>query len=527
MTGTLHRLLEESARRDPDGVAVIDGERIITYGELESSSNRLAHCLVGGGVSRGDRVGVYLDKSIEAVIALYGVMKAGAAYVPLDPDSPPARLGTILANCAVRHLVTASKLREHWPALQAAGARLDMLVLLNPPGTEPSVGDERAVGFEVAEQAKLDAQPAHPPRIAVTPSDLAYILYTSGSTGVPKGVMLSHRNGLSFVTWAARTFDVQASDRLSNHAPFHFDLSTFDLFAAAWAGAAVVLVPRTAAVFPRLMIELVEKAGITIWYSVPSTLTLLAARGNLRPGDLPTLRAVLFAGEVLPPSTLRRLTAALPHTRFCNLYGPTETNVCLWYEVPRTTEPGLPADQPLPIGRPIDGVRVAVLTADGSAAGPGEVGELLVSGETVTRGYWGDAERSAAALVPCALGEDDVVTAYRTGDLVSLDAEGLYHFVGRRDSQVKSRGYRIELEEVERAFTAHPQVDECAVVAVPDELLTNRLKAFVVARGITGRDDLVSFCSLRIPAYMIPSDIELVRSLPRTSTGKIDRRALG
>ena len=242
---------------------------------------------------------------------------------------------------------------------------------------------------------------AHAPTVAAdasrSASDLAYILYTSGSTGVPKGVMLSHANAIAFVDWAAAEFEVGEDDRLSSHAPLHFDLSVLDLYVAAKAGAALVLVPGQLALFPSELGRWIRDAGITVWYSVPSILTLLVLRGKLAETTLPNLRTILFAGEVFPTKYLHQLMQLLPHVRFANLFGPTETNVCTWYEVPRWEgEPPLS----IPIGKPACGDEIFAVADDGSLAPPGEVGELYVRGPSVMQGYWADDERTAATLLP-------------------------------------------------------------------------------------------------------------------------------
>jgi amino acid adenylation domain-containing protein len=510
-------LLEESARNRPDAPAVLDGEREITYVELERQSNRLANLLVELGVRRGERVGIYLDKSIESVVAIYGTLKAGGAYVPLDPQAPPARLGYIARDAGVRVLLTGCEKQEAWQALMRDGPALHSLVALNGA---PTAGPE---GVRTLAMSDVAGAPDSPAGVPVVDCDLAYILYTSGSTGTPKGVMLTHRNCLAFVEWAVEEFAVRAEDRLSSHAPLHFDLSTFDLFAAAAAGAAVALVPVQASVFPSEIRRFIESTEITVWYSVPSILAMLVIRGGLQNGALPTLRTILFAGEVFPTGYLKRLVELLPHVSFANLYGPTETNVCTWWEVSE-----LPEDpsETIPIGRAIANVDTFVVTDDGRPAEPGEVGELYVRGPTVMQGYLGDPEKTASRLVADPFGDVLDQRVYRTGDLVQETAGGDYRFLGRRDDQVKSRGYRIELGDVEAAIQAHPDVTECAVVAVPDDLVGNRLYAFVAADEETLDPPLGAFCAERVPGYMIPERFEVSGALPRTSTGKIDRPAL-
>ena len=519
-TTLVHDLLHASAERFPSRTAVVDGERSVTYAELDATANRLAHLLAARRVRKGDRVGLYLDKSLESLIGIYGILKAGAAYVPLDPGAPPLRLGPIARDAGLSCLVTSKAKAGLWRSLIAEGAPVETLVVLDGDDREVTPPDRA----EVVTASAIDEHPSDwPPDVPRANSDLAYILYTSGSTGVPKGVMLSHLNAMSFVDWATGEFGVTEDDRLSSHAPLHFDLSVFDLFAAAKAGAAVVLVPQQLALFPFELAKWIRDTGITVWYSVPSILTSLVLRGRLNETELPAVRTVLFAGEVFPTKYLYQVMQILTHARFANLFGPTETNVCTWYEVPRSA--GEPADS-IPIGRAINGVETFAVGEDGSVLAHGEVGELYVRGPTVMQGYWGDEERTKAALLRHWQGESGGFPVYRTGDLAYLDDNGDWIFLGRRDSQIKSRGYRIELGDIEAALSQHPSVLECAVVAVPDEAVTNRIKAFVVASESVEASELSRFCAGRLPRYMTPEFYEFLDELPRSSTGKIDRRTL-
>jgi acyl-coenzyme A synthetase/AMP-(fatty) acid ligase len=284
-----------------------------------------------------------------------------------------------------------------------------------------------------------------------------------------------------------------------------------------------VLVPAAASVFPRELARFIAASAITVWYSVPSILSLLVLRGGLKGSEFAQLRTILFAGEVFPGKYLFQLMDLLPHVRFCNLYGPTETNVCTWYDVPRDLDR---RPETIPIGKAIAGVQVFALGDDGRLVADGEVGELCVVGPTVMRGYWGDAERTAQRLVPAPPGFGGDALMYRTGDLCKLDANGDFLFLGRRDAQIKSRGYRIELGEIESALNAHPSVVECAVAAIPDELVTNRIKAYVAVRDSTDEAALVRFCMDRLPKYMVPELFDFRDELPKSSTGKIARTAL-
>jgi amino acid adenylation domain-containing protein len=498
-------------------VAVVDRERSLTYAELDAAANRLAHTLVDLGVTRGDRVSVYIDKSLEAVVGLYAIMKTGASYVPIDVRAPVTRAAYIVTNCGVQVAITSAGVSEAWPELASEDTTLRHLVVLDADVTDAGAGQAKTLT-----RADVGLRPDTPLGADVISRDLAYILYTSGSTGAPKGVKLSHRNALAYVEWAAEEFGFTSADRFSSHAPFHFDLSVLDLYASALVGATVVLVPPGTSVFPGQVVRFIESERITVWYSVPSILSMMLQRGKLEQGGFPQLRVLLFAGEVFPTKYLRQLMALLPDVAFANLYGPTETNVCTYYRVP---EPPAEGSGDIPIGRAIANVHTFVVDEDGNPMEPGETGELWVRGETVMKGYWGDAAKTAERLVRHPFGDASDL-AYRTGDIVRQNPAGDYEFLGRRDHQIKSRGYRIELGEIETALYGHPLIEECAVIPIPDDLVTNLIKAYVVAREPVEEHELKHFCRERVPPYMVPDMIEFVPGLPKTSTGKIDRNLL-
>ena len=510
----LHHYLRDSAAQRPDSLAVVDRDRSLTYRELDERSDRLAARLVELGVVPGDRVGIYLPKALEGVIGIYGAMKAGAAYVPIDPSAPESRVLYIAENCGIRHMVSGAKRRNVWEALGTAGVEHIMAMDTDEPGD--------VAGVTVHASSWIEA-PGTPPDPGTIDQDLAYILYTSGSTGDPKGVMLSHLNCRAFVEWAVEEYSVTSDDRVSSHAPFHFDLSTFDLFSASLAGAPVYLVPSAAAMFPAEVAKFITTNEISVWYSVPSILIMLIEKGGLHLGDLPSLRTLLFAGEVFPTKYLSRLMNMLPHVDFANLYGPTETNVCTAYLVPEPPDEDGPT---ISIGAAITNVETFVVDEEDALVERGAVGELLVRGPTVMAGYWGDPERTSARLIPSPVDRHHGDPVYRTGDLVEEMPDGNYRFLGRRDNQIKSRGYRIELGDIEAALNAHPDVVEAAALAIPDEMVSNRIVAYVSVSGGAGAGDLTSFCAGRIQRYMVPEHILIQPTLPKTSTGKIDRQTL-
>jgi amino acid adenylation domain-containing protein len=526
MVYLLQHILRQGAARSPDHVAVRFGDREWTYAELDRRSSQLARTLRELSVRRGDRVGIYLHKSLASVLSVFGILKAGGVYVPLDASAPAARLAYITRNCDIRVIVTSVECAAELEALLREETAVQAVVLTDArsPGA-PLPGAGRVVAWD--EVARGDVSPLVDDGTIET--DLAYILYTSGSTGEPKGVMISHRTIFTFLRWAVDTFRMGPDDRVTSHAPLHFDLSTLDIFATLLAGGTVVLVPEGLSMFPVRLVKLLQDERITLTYLVPSVLTLMVSYGRLDAHDLSALRTILFAGEVFPIKYLRKLAAKVPHVELYNLYGPTETNVCTYYKVgPEDLDPE--RQQPVPIGRACENTEVFAVDESGQRVDePGREGELWVRGSTVAQGYWGDRPKTAEVFVTNPLQPHPPEVAYRTGDLVCLEADRVnWRFLGRRDHMVKSRGYRIELGEIEAALYSHAGVREAVAVAVPDELLGSRIKAYVVRWGDNGVSaaDLDAHCRERLPRYMVPEILEFLKDLPKTSSGKVDRSLL-
>lgn len=524
----LHQILPNSAARHGDHEAVRMDGKSLTYSELDRLTNQIARQLHAAGVRRGDRVGIYVNKSIASVISVFGIMKAGAAYVPLDPNAPAKRLTYITRDCNIQVLLTSISKAPSLEAFVSEGTAVKTVILLDVPveaAMEPAVA-----GLQFIPWTQVLSQSVAPPETPeMVDADLAYILYTSGSTGVPKGVMIAHRTILTFVRWGHEEFQMSPKDRVTSHAPLHFDLSTFDLYATIRAGGTIILVAETLSALPVKLADLLQNERVTITYLVPSILSLMANYGKLDGHDLSALRYVLFAGEVFPVKYLRKLMEAVPRAGYYNLYGPTETNVCTFYKV-QAGDIAPDRTLPVPIGKACGNMEVFAVDDQGKViTEPGKEGELCARGSCVAQGYWGDREKTARAFVQNPFNSLYPDIIYRTGDIVTLAEDRVnWNYVGRRDHMIKSRGYRVELGEIENVLYRHEQVKEAAVVAIPDELLGSRIRCYVVlADGATATPkDLEAFCVKFLPKYMVPEKIELRDFLPKTSSGKVDRPLL-
>ncbi len=512
---TIPHALAQAAAVAPDHPALRMAGDGLSYGELDRRSNQVANVLMAAGVGRGDRVGLFAHKSIDLLVALHGVMKAGGAYVPINPDAPEAYVRHILDDCAIRHVVAGRSTRKTVMAL-ASEVRLELCLGVVPGDGDPA----HCVGWD-----DVRAAPDAAPGVEVTSDDLAYVIFTSGSTGRPKGIMHTHRSGLAYATVAAATYGFEAHDRITNHAPLNFDLSTLELFGGLVSGATVVIIPEAHARLPASFSKMLEDEAVTIVNAVPFALIQLLHRGGLDDRDLSRIRWVLFGGEVFPTRDLRDLMAQMPAARFGNVYGPAEVNGVTYYVVP-----DLPpeSDEPISIGCLYAGMEALVVDAADRPVPEGGVGELLIHSPTHMLGYWNQPELTERRRLrrPRSDGGEDVF--YRTGDLVSVRPDGLFRFIGRKDRQVKMRGHRIELDEVETALVSHAGVEQAVVYAVPDGEGSQQIEAVVTLFDVAATDAaaLRGHVSRRLPRYAVPRQIRIVTDVPRTTTGKADRVAL-
>ena len=542
MSFLLHHSIDESAARDPDRDAFRFDGRGLSYADLAGRSNRLANLLIDRGVKPHDRVGIYMNKGLELPVAVYGILKAGAAYVPIDPAAPTARVKFMIEDCGIRHLITNASRAQR--AGRVAVAAPGLHAVIGAPGAS-SISAEfgRAEDLGQAEDLGrsedsapsgaadlvpwevVDDAPSRDPGVPLTEQDLAYIMYTSGSTGVPKGLMHTHSSGRAYAALSAREYGVRSEDRLGNHSPLHFDMSTFEYLTGPLRGATTVIVPEETTMFPLSLAELIEAERLTFWYSVPLALIQLLDRGRIEERDFSSLRWVLFGGEPFPPKHLARLAELLPGARFSNSYGPAEVNQCTAYHIPSGT---IAHDEPVPIGKVWPGAEGLVVDKNDETVAPGEPGELLIRAPTMMRGYWSRPELNRAAFFRATEFPDFEKVFYRTGDLVRERGDGNMVFLGRKDRQIKVRGYRVELDEVEGVVGALPGVAEAAAVDPRDTDGHVDIVAAVVLRdgSVADSDELRVGAARRLSSYSVPSRIDIRDSLPRTGTGKIDRRAL-
>ena len=523
MSGLLQDLITDRALARPEAPAVLSEGASLTYGELDAGSNRLARMLWDLGCRRGDRVALLMPKMPAAIMSLLGVLKADAVYVPLDPTGPAPRLARMLEVCGCHCILAAGPTA---PLLGEALARATLVrrPLLGWLDTQAPWDADPPAAFTAADLHGLPAT-----RIATRngDTDLAHILFTSGSTGVPKGVMVTHQSVLRFLQWAWPHFGISASDRASQHSPLHFDLSTFDIFSTLGAGAQLHLTPPGANLLPHKLAQFIRKSRLTQWFSVPSVLNLMAKLNVVRSADFPALRRVMWCGEVLPTPTLMHWMRCLPHASFTNLYGPTEATIASsHYTVPRC-----PAHehQPIPIGTACAGEELMILDSGMRAAADGEIADLYIGGVGLSPGYWNDPDKTREVFLPRPGGAGPHDRIYRTGDLARRGADGLFYFAGRSDSQIKSRGYRIELGEIETALHALPGLRECAVVAVQSAGFEGWMIccAYVPARGrAIHPPGLRQSLGHVLPAYMLPARWIQCDTLPRNANGKVDRPEL-
>lgn len=502
-------LIEKAAECYPQKEAFRFKGDALTYEELLAKSRRLTTVLLERGVVKGDRVGVVLHQSLETSITIYGILGAGACFVPIDPFAPAKRVRQILDKCSVRHLVTHAAKAETIKEVLADSCRLKSVIGLE----NGSRVDTCYIGWDEVMLA------VETPPVKMIEMDLAYIMFTSGSTGVPKGMMHTHANGMIYADNLVRVHSLKASDRFLNLAPLHFDMAIMDYIASPMVGGTTIIVPESYARMPASLTALAAEERVTIWYSVPFAMTQMLQFGAMEKHDFSSLRWMIYGGEAISIKHLRALMLALPNARFCNAYGPAETHQVSSYNLDEFPDKDMDV---VPIGKPWSTVDVLIVDENDQPVEGVESGELLVRTPSCMRGYWGDEEKTRAAFFYREVVGQIRDVYYRTGDIVMMKKDGMMFFHGRKDRQIKIRGYRVELDEVEAILATHPVVNECAVIRSGDG---QSLIAAVSAKKDKGFDcaAILSNCARYLPQYAVPAQLHLVERFPRTPSNKIDR----
>jgi acyl-CoA ligase (AMP-forming) (exosortase A-associated) len=513
----IHHTLRASALRFPDKEALVHGDERLTYREVSARVAGMASGLRAAGLQRGERVAIYLDPGIAQAISIFGVSQAAGVFVPANGALFANQVAHIARDCGISALITsAAKLDSLQPVLDEIPSLRFLVVVCKDEACSirRTTYDFTAMTNTAVEESWTDWG---------IEKDLAAILYTSGSTGKPKGVMLSHANLMAGASIVSSYLDITSNDRILAVLPFSFDAGLNQLTTAFQQGSTLVLINF---VFAKQIVETLVKERITGLAGVPTVWSLLAQPAStMQKNTPPALRYITNTGGAMPQSVLRVLRAALPKTRIFLMYGLTEAF--------RSTY--LPPEEldrrPTSMGKAIPDTEILVVNDMGRLCKPGEVGELVHRGPTVSLGYWGNPEATDRVLRPNPLVAPEIGQGEKvcySGDLVKMDEDGFLYYVGRRDSMIKSSGFRISPTEIEDVVFQSGKVRHAAAIGVPDELLGQAVKVFVSSRDgeRLDKDSLLAFCSEKMPRYMVPKFIEVIDELPKTSSGKVDYTSL-
>jgi len=512
----LTHYVEDASVKYPDRIAFKCGKDQVTYLELWERSNQLANALIDNGVRKGDRVGIYMFRSLETAISIYGIMQAGAVFVPIDTNSPIPRVRTVLQDCGIVHLISNQLLNKQLQKLDLGTAEIKCVYGIELVGEGANCKD----WYEILKYPKQIEFPVN-----LLEDDLAYIYFTSGSTGNPKGIMHTHFSGMSIAKLSTELYDLGTEDIFALYPPLHFDQSAFGYFGVPLIGCSGIIIPEMHTKLPISLSQLIEKEKISIWYSVPLALIQILQKGAIEKRDFSRLKWVLYGGEPFPPKLLAQMMSILPWTTFSNVYGPTEVNQCTYHHLKDVPD----ISQSIPIGKIWGNTEIKIVDDLGIEVLPGEIGELLVRSSTMMKGYWNNEALTKASFCTEESWTGVFKTYYKTGDLMKMDSDGKLYFFGRKDRQVKIRGFRVEIEEIEVAINSHENIKECAVVPIDNNGQGEKeLVALVMVHDLSKYDptSLKLFLQEKIQKYSIPSKLIAVSGLPRTNNGKVDYRTL-
>lgn len=510
----VEEFLELSARRFPDKTALICEQRRLTYREIEEHCNQWAHTLIAEGVMRGDRVAIFLENSVEAVLSVFAALKAGAVFLIINPSTKAEKLYYILNNCRASALITDARKEEALTDFLQQAPHLRTVLVAGKDASDRSAAGKRLIALDnIGKQSSL---PSQPPAKKCIDIDLAALIYTSGSTGRPKGVMLTHLNIVSAATSITSYLENVPDDVILNALPLAFDYGLYQVLMAFKVGGTLVL--ERSFTYPGAVIEKLIQENVTGFPIVP-TISAVLLQLDLKKRSFPSLRYITNTAAALPTHHIRELRKLFPGAKLYSMYGLTECKRVSY----------LPPDQldtrPTSVGRGMPNEEVYVVDESGRRLGPGLVGELIVRGSNVMKGYWELPEETDRVLKPGPVPGEKVLY---TGDLFKTDDERYLYFVGRKDDIIKSRGEKVSPKEVEDVLYSLSGVAEAAVVGIPDPVLGQAIKAVITLREGTHltEDEILRHCVRHLEDFMVPKFVEFCNSLPKTSTGKINKRKL-
>ena len=510
-------ILINSTEAYPDNIALVCEDETITYHELNILAEKFCGHYRSHSIKTNEVVVVVAYKSIPVIAALQGAIRADLIYVVVDPRTPISRIKNILEDCEARYLIVDDNYKENWPILaESINGTLKNVIVLDELATPQSDGKHNCTCTDLTAINQIPVTESNSYQFERQGGDTAYILYTSGSTGVPKGVKISHSNALGFIFWADEEFKFTSDENLLSHSHLGFDISVLDIYNGLRAGARVTLIPEYNAVFPAYVVDIIKKHQITSVYLVPSFIVSMLIKGNLAKVNPSHLKRVLYAGEPFPMEYLHKLANWCKNIDLYNLYGPIETNVCTFHKIG-----SIPPDaKQVPVGLPIKDTSIAVLQDDGILNATGQ-GEICVAGPCVTEGYTNRPDLNGSQFL-----NRGNRRWYRTGDYGEIDSQGIVWCSGRIDHLIKTRGYRVDLQEIESKLYQIPFISEAAVVGIPNEITTNSIVAWCVGKKIEATADIKNILSETLPSYMIPQSVFWVTELPKSMRGKIDRMKL-
>ena len=506
MIKTLPEIITSGAKDSPSQTAFKCGKRSETFESMEIKMHQLTNILMKLDIKKGDRVGIYMNRVLESAIAVYGIMNAGAVFVPIDPTSPISRINSILDDCEIRLLITSGSQKSSITEILQSNSVLQTVV-----GIQADTLPIKTISWD-----HIYEQDSSPSKVDLSEDDLAYIIFTSGTTGKPKGIMHTHKSGMSYARLSAQLYDLSPNDVVGSISPLHFDQSTFGYFSTPFAGATTILVSDGHLAMLGSLSKMIEDERITVLYAVPLVFIQLLYLDLLR--EYRHLKWIMYGGEPFPPKKLNELMTQLPHVTISNVYGPAEVNQCTFKNISEPVDENLS----VPLGKVWPETQVKLVDDMDQEVPDGENGELLVASSTMMKGYWKNPHLNKLVFYYEDL-DGKEVKYYRTGDLVKRNDQGELIFVGRKDRQAKIRGYRVELREIENFLYMYDGINESTVFIVDQEGEKYLCVAYTTKnQQYLSTEKLKKHLAQYIPKYSIPDHFFLVEELPRAKSGKID-----